>query len=149
MMNNIFAVDMTWLNVSRSITKEELGGRLLILDFFTYCCINCLHILPILRDIEKTWENENNIQIIGVHSAKFTNEKQFENVINAVQRYRIEHPVLNDNDMRLWSEMNISCWPTIVIFSPDLKALLYVFGRILLKYTKQNTKKFVFCRRKP
>ncbi|CAD5114752.1 DgyrCDS3792 [Dimorphilus gyrociliatus] len=123
-----FIEEMSWINVTRPIKKEDFAGKLLIVDFFTYCCINCIHILPILKEIEKIWEKENNIQVIGVHSAKFPNEKQSKSVIDAVQRYNIEHPVLNDSEMRLWSEMNISCWPTVVLFSHDLKALLYIFG---------------------
>ena len=66
----------------------------MILDFWTYCCINCMHILPELKKLEHAYPNE--VVVIGVHSAKFETEQDSKNIHEAVLRYEIEHPVVND-----------------------------------------------------
>ena len=72
----------------------DLRGKFVLLDFWTYCCINCMHILPELKKLEQAYPNE--LVVIGVHSAKFEGEKDTENIREAVLRYEIEHPVVND-----------------------------------------------------
>ena len=67
-----FECNWEWFNTTEPLTADHLLGRTTVLDFFTYCCINCMHVLPDLEELEKTLEN---ILIIGVHSAKFDNEK--------------------------------------------------------------------------
>lgn len=98
----------------------------MLLDFFTYCCINCLHILPTLEDIEKSCAN-GAVSIVGVHSAKFENEKLFSNVKNAVKRYEIGHPVVCD-DGDLWEKLNISCWPTVALLAPGRRVIFMLIG---------------------
>ena len=103
-----------------------MKNRIVVLDFFTYCCINCLHILPTLETIEKYFDPKA-LTVIGVHSAKFDNERVLENVRNAVSRYRIHHPVMCD-DGKMWGKMGISCWPTALILSPDKKIIFTLVG---------------------
>ncbi len=66
--------------------------------------------------------------VVGVHSAKFDNEKVSSNIKNAIQRYSIIHAVVNDSDATMWSRMGVQCWPTFVIVSPEGKCLLYLVG---------------------
>ena len=91
-----FPKGLDWLNSKKPLTKKDLKGKIVILDFWTYCCINCMHILPELKNLEKQYPNE--LVVIGVHSAKFDTEKDTENIRNAILRYEIEHPVVNDAD---------------------------------------------------
>ena len=89
-----FPRDMDWLNTGGPLRLRDLKGKFVLLDFWTYCCINCLHILPELKKLEHAFPNE--LVVIGVHSAKFDTEKVSDNIREAVLRYEIEHPVVND-----------------------------------------------------
>ena len=108
---------IAWLNVNRPLTLSELRGRLVILDFWTYSNVNCLQSLETLRRLEDAFPRE--LVVIGVHSPKFTAERDLENVRQAVLRHRISHPIAHDPDRRLWERYAVGAWPTLVIVSPD------------------------------
>jgi DNA-binding beta-propeller fold protein YncE len=106
-----------WLNTSGPISLKDLRGKVVILDFWTFCCINCMHVLPDLKFLEHKYAKE--LVVIGVHSAKFDNEKETGNIRKAILRYEIEHPVINDANMIIWRKFNISSWPSLVLIDPD------------------------------
>lgn len=106
-----------WLNVSRPLTLAELKGKVVLLDFWTYCCINCMHIIPDLKRLEAKYPNE--LVVIGVHSAKFVNERDADNIRQAILRYEIEHPVVNDSSFTIWNAYGARAWPTLVLIDPD------------------------------
>ena len=106
-----------WLNTSSEITLGDLRGKVVLLDFWTYCCINCMHILPDLKFLEQKYANQ--LVVIGVHSAKFENEKMTENIRQAILRYEISHPVINDENRVLWRKLNVQAWPTLVVIDPE------------------------------
>ncbi len=106
-----------WLNTSGEITMKDLRGKVVLLDFWTYCCINCIHVLPDLKYLEKKYDKE--LVVIGVHSAKFENEKDTEAIRRAIVRYEIEHPVINDSDMLVWRKFGARSWPTVVLLDPE------------------------------
>ncbi|QHG17667.1 thioredoxin-like domain-containing protein [Nostoc sp. ATCC 53789] len=114
----------SWLNTDKPLSLKQLKGRVIILDFWTYCCINCLHILPNLKYLEQKYKDS--LTIIGVHSAKFDNEKETENIRQAILRYDVEHPVIVDSNFRLWEEYAVRAWPTLIIIDPEG----YVIGQI-------------------
>ncbi len=106
-----------WLNTSRPITAEELKGRIILLDFWTFCCINCMHVIPDLHYLEEKFGDK--LTVIGVHSAKFDNEKDTDNIRSAMLRYGIEHPVINDADFAVWRAFGVRAWPTLVLINPE------------------------------
>lgn len=106
-----------WLNTSGPISLQDLRGKIVLLDFWTYCCINCMHILPDLKYLEQKYPNQ--LVVIGVHSAKFDNEKESENIREAIMRYEIEHPVINDSNMVVARKYEFSSWPTLVLIDPE------------------------------
>jgi thiol-disulfide isomerase/thioredoxin len=110
-----FPAGFPWLN-SKPLSLRALRGKVVLLDFWTYGCINCMHILPDLKKLEAKYPNE--LVVISVHSAKFATESEAKNVRNAVLRYKIEHPVLVDQNMRVWSEYAVNAWPTMVLVDP-------------------------------
>jgi len=117
-----------WLNTDRPLTfAKELQGQVVLLDFWTYCCINCMHVLPDLAYLEEKYRDQPFL-VIGVHSAKFTNEGQRQTVRAAVGRYEIAHPVVIDENMRLWSEYAVRSWPTLVLVGSDRRVIGVVAG---------------------
>ncbi len=110
-----------WLNVSAPLDLQDLRGKFVILDFWTYCCINCMHILPELKKLEDAYPNE--LVVIGVHSAKFATERDLDNIRQAVLRYEIQHPVLNDANMTLWRKYAVDSWPSLRVIDPEGKVI--------------------------
>lgn len=108
------AVD--WLNVGAPITIDQLRGKVVILDFWTYGCVNCMHVLRDLKTLEQRFPEE--LVVIGVHSAKFANEKSTANLRRILVRYEIEHPVANDANLEIWRRYGAQAWPTRVIIDP-------------------------------
>jgi thiol-disulfide isomerase/thioredoxin len=106
-----------WLNAAGPITLDSLRGKIVILDFWTYCCINCMHVLPDLKKLEEKYPNE--LVVIGVHSAKFDAERDSQNIREAILRYEIKHPVVNDADMLVWRKFGIRAWPSLCLIDPE------------------------------
>lgn len=123
-----FPAGVDWLNTKNSLKLSDLKGKLVLLDFWTYCCINCMHILPTLEKAEAEFEKE--LVVVGVHSAKFETEKDTENIRSAILRYEIKHPVLNDSKHELWNNLQIGTWPTLVLIDPDGYAIWANAGEI-------------------
>lgn len=145
-----FPEGLEWLNTEEPLSiYKDLCGKVVVLDFFTYCCINCIHVLPDLHALERRFSDKDGLLIVGVHSAKFPNEKVLDNIKSAVLRYNITHPVVNDADASLWQELEVSCWPTLVILGPRGNLLFSLIGEghrdklfsytsIALKYYKDR-----------
>src|SRR5689334_24471190 len=102
-----------WLNTDKPLSIAALKGKVVLLDFWTYGCINCIHIIPDLKKLEAKYANQ--LVVIGIHSAKFQNEKETENIRRIILRYEIEHPVYNDADFRVWQSYGVRAWPTQVL----------------------------------
>lgn len=111
-----FSDGLDWLNVERPLSLAELRGKVVVLDFWTYGCINCIHIIPDLERLEAEFPDE--LVVIGVHSAKFDNEAETESIRSVIARYDLKHPVVNDRDFTVWNEWGIRAWPTTVVIDP-------------------------------
>ena len=105
-----------WLNTDKPLSLAALKGKIVLLDFWTYGCINCIHIIPDLKRLETKYANQ--LVVIGVHSAKFKNEKETENIRRIILRYEIEHPVYNDSEYAVWQSYGVRAWPTQVLIDP-------------------------------
>jgi thiol-disulfide isomerase/thioredoxin len=116
--------DRGWLNTDRPLSLGALRGKVVLLDFWTYGCINCMHIIPDLKKLEKKYPNE--LVVIGVHSAKFENEKNTENIRRIILRYEIEHPIVNDADFVIWNSYAVNAWPTRYLIDPAG----YIIGKL-------------------
>jgi DNA-binding beta-propeller fold protein YncE len=111
-----FPDDVEWLNTDQPLTLEALRGKVVLLDFWTYGCINCIHIIPDLKRLEAEYPNE--LVVIGVHSAKFANEAETDNIRQVILRYELEHPVVNDKDFAIWNSWGAGAWPTVALIDP-------------------------------
>jgi thiol-disulfide isomerase/thioredoxin len=106
-----------WLNTDKPLSLAALRGKVVVLDFWTYGCVNCMHVIPDLKRLEKKYANQ--LVVIGVHSAKFENEKETENIRRIILRYELEHPVVNDADFTIWRAYAVRAWPTIMLIDPQ------------------------------
>ncbi|WOX11053.1 NHL domain-containing thioredoxin family protein [Streptomyces sp. N50] len=107
-----------WLNTGgKNLTLAELRGKCVVVDFWTFCCINCLHVLDELRELEE--KHRDTVVIIGVHSPKFVHEAEHQAVVDAVERYGVEHPVLDDPELATWKQYAVRAWPTLVVIDPE------------------------------
>lgn len=137
-----------WLNTDKPIYIKDLKGKVVLLDFWTYGCINCMHVIPDLKRLEAKYPNE--LVVIGVHSAKFTNERNSENIRQAILRYGIEHPVVIDSEFRIWRSYGVRAWPTFVVINPEgyvagavsgegnFEILDKVIGTLIEEYSKDG-----------
>jgi DNA-binding beta-propeller fold protein YncE len=116
-----FPFGAEWINVDEPLSITQLRGKVVLLDFWTYGCINCIHIIPDLKRLEA--EFPDTFVVIGVHSAKFVNESKGANIREIVQRYEVTHPVVNDDDFQIWTQYGINAWPTTVLIDPAGKIL--------------------------
>src|SRR5687768_7752333 len=116
-----FPATLEWLNTDKPLSLRDLRGKVVLLDFWTYCCINCIHEIPDLKKLEAKYPDE--LVVIGVHSAKFTTEQGTDNIREAILRYEVEHPVVNDKDFVVWKKFGARGWPTFVLIDPDGKVM--------------------------
>jgi len=107
-----------WCNTDRPLSLQDLRGHVVVLDFWTFCCINCMHVLPELEAVEAHFEGRP-VVVLGVHSAKFDHEKLPQAVQAAIVRHGIRHPVLLDPTHDLWKQYAVRSWPTLVVIDPE------------------------------
>ena len=119
-----FPKGLPWLNTDQPLSLKQLRGKFVILDFWTLGCINCMHVIPELERLQTKYGNA--LVIIGVHSAKFQNEKDTLQIRDAILRYGVHHPVVNDANFRIWNSYAIQAWPTLVLINPKGR----IVGRI-------------------
>ena len=116
-----------WLNTGgRALSLADLRGKVVLLDFWTFCCINCLHVLDELRPLEEA--NADVLVTVGVHSPKFAHEADPEALAAAVERYAVHHPVLDDPDLATWSAYTARAWPTLVVVDPEGYVVAHLSG---------------------
>ncbi len=107
-----------WLNTGgKEYSIKDFRGRVLIVDFWTFCCINCLHVLDELRPLEERFGDV--LVTIGVHSPKFEHERDAAAVAAAVERYGVPHPVLDDPHLVTWDQYTAKAWPTLAVIDPE------------------------------
>lgn len=111
-----FPTGLDWVNTGRPLTWADLRGKVVLMEFWTYGCINCIQTIPKLKMLEEKYPNE--LVIIGVHAAKFPHESETENIRQIVQRYELRYPVINDKDYVVAAQYDAHTWPTFVVVNP-------------------------------
>ncbi|BCW20917.1 hypothetical protein NtRootA9_36250 [Arthrobacter sp. NtRootA9] len=120
-------VGRNWLNTGgKSLDLESLRGKIVLLDFWTFCCINCLHVLDELRPLEEQYSDV--LVTVGVHSPKFEHEADPVALAAAVERYEIHHPVLDDPELDTWKAYTARAWPTLVVIDPEGYIVAHLSG---------------------
>jgi thiol-disulfide isomerase/thioredoxin len=116
-----------WLNTTEPVTNAQLKGQIVLVDFWTYCCINCIHVMPELKWLEEKYKDQPFV-VIGVHSGKFDQEKNLDNIRAAVLRNGLKHPVAVDNDFAIWQRFGSHSWPTLVLIDSTGKPIGQISG---------------------
>ncbi|MEU5872312.1 NHL domain-containing thioredoxin family protein [Glycomyces sp. NPDC047369] len=139
-----------WLNTGGArLDLDSLKGKIVVLDFWTFCCINCLHVLDELRPLEEKYGDA--VVVVGVHSPKFEHERDPQALAAAVERYGVAHPVLDDPDLKTWDAYAARAWPTLVVLDPEgyvvstmageghAEALDRIIGGLVATHTAKGT----------
>ncbi len=111
-----FPAGLPWLNTAEPLTMKELRGKIVLIDFWTYGCINCIHDIPWLKKIQADYSKY--LVVIGVHSAKFSEEGNTRNIREIILRYGITWPVVNDYQFKIWNVWGVDVWPTLALVDP-------------------------------
>jgi len=115
-----FAGADSWLNTDngKPVSIKDLRGQVVLLDFWTYCCINCMHVFPELHEIEQKFKDQP-VVVIGIHSGKFDQEKDAGHIRQAILRHNITHPVAVDSQYKIWNAYGVQAWPTLILIDPE------------------------------
>lgn len=103
-----------WLNVDKPIRISELRGNVILLDFWTFGCINCQRVIPSLRGWHERY-GEKGLVVIGVHYPEFSYEAEPGNLIDAIEKLEIPYAVAQDNQRQAWAAYGIRYWPTLLL----------------------------------
>ena len=115
-----------WLN-SPPLTTEELRGKVVLIDFWTYSCINCIRTGPYVRAWAETYKDQG-LVVIGVHAPEFAFEKKIDNVRKAIDDFKIGYPVAIDNDYKIWRAFENSYWPAQYLIDAKGQIRYHHFG---------------------
>ncbi|NEZ45837.1 redoxin domain-containing protein [Clostridium niameyense] len=120
-----FPRNTEWLGTEKT-NIDRLKNQIILLDFWTFCCINCIHVMKDLAYLEEKYKNK--LQVIGVHSPKFKYEKNNKAILNSIYKYNINHPVVNDKNRVIWDSYTVNAWPTFVLIDPEGYAFAMLSG---------------------
>jgi len=121
-----FAGIESWLN-SAPLTMQQLRGKVVLVEFWTYTCINCIHTLPAI----KSWYSKYNSQglvVIGVHTPEYPFERSTQNVADALKQFDIRYPVAQDNRYTTWNAYNNQYWPALYLINKKGQIIYTHFG---------------------
>lgn len=107
-----------WINGDSITSLEDLRGRVVLIDFWTYSCINCIRTLPHLQTLYEKYQDEDFV-IIGIHAPEFAYEKKIENVKAAVKKYGLTYPIVQDNNFETWRAFENRYWPAHYVIDKE------------------------------
>jgi cytochrome c biogenesis protein CcdA/thiol-disulfide isomerase/thioredoxin len=115
-----------WLN-SKPLTAEQLRGKVVLVDFWTYSCINCIRSIPYVRAWAEKYKDQG-VVVIGVHAPEFAFEKNIRNVKKAVEDFRLGYPIAVDNNFKIWRAFSNNYWPALYIADAKGQIRYHHFG---------------------
>ncbi|MDR9760164.1 cytochrome c biogenesis protein DipZ [Rhizobium redzepovicii] len=115
-----------WLN-SKPLTTEQLRGKVVLVDFWTYSCINCIRTIPYVKAWAEKYADQG-LVVIGVHAPEFAFEKKLDNVKKALSDFEIAYPVAIDNDYKIWRAFENSYWPAGYLIDAEGQIRYHHFG---------------------
>jgi len=137
-----------WMNSDPVHSMKDLRGKVVLIDFWTYSCINCIHTLPYVKKWHGKYANKG-LVVIGVHAPEFDFEKIPKNVVQAVKDYEIRYPVALDNGFSLWRAYKNRYWPALYLIDSDGMVRFMHFGEGRYAETEAAIVEFLQARGKP
>ncbi len=125
-----------WINTDKDLTLGDLKGKVVLVDFWTYSCINCLHTLPYIQKWHESYADKG-LVVIGVHAPEFKFEYVLENVKKAVKDLGLTYPIVQDNDFSTWRAYDNHYWPAKYLIDQDGKLRYYHYGEGKYEETEQ------------
>ncbi len=132
-----FVVGGKWLNTDKPLSIRDLRGKVVLVDFWTYTCINCIRTLPYVTSWYEKYKDKNFV-VVGVHTPEFEFEKKADNVSKALVQYKIHYPVVQDNDYKTWSAYRNQYWPAKYLIDASGKIRYSHFGEGQYEETEKN-----------
>lgn len=123
-----------WLN-SSPLTLAELRGKVVLVDFWTYTCINCIRTLPYVQDWHQKYKDQG-LVVVGVHTPEFPFERATKNVQDAIKRFDITYPVAQDNGYQTWDRYKNKYWPAVYLIDKQGNIVYSHFGEGNYKQTE-------------
>ncbi len=136
-----FKAIANWIN-SRPLTMEELRGRVVLVDFWTYTCVNCIRTMPYLKDWHAKYASKG-LVIVGVHSPEFEFEKLTENVTENARDFGLEYPIAQDNDFQTWRAYRNRFWPAKYLVDKEGVIRYNHFGEGAYDETERRIRKLL------
>lgn len=130
-----------WFN-SPPLTLAGLRGKVVLVEFWTHECINCLHVLPHTKALYDTYAKQG-LAVVGVHTPEFEEERDPARVAAAIRRYGITWPVATDNDMRTWNAWGNQFWPALYLIDRDGRVVYRHFGEGNYEETEQRIRQLL------
>jgi len=131
---NFTGID-TWLN-SAPLDVAQLRGKVVLVDFWTFDCINCAHTLPHVKDWYARYHDKG-LVVVGVHTPEFAFEHDTGNLKNAIKRFGIEYPVAQDNQYATWNAYGNEYWPALYLIDQNGKLVYSHYGEGSYEQTEQ------------
>ena len=127
-----------WLN-SDPLTMQQLRGKVVLVDFWTFDCINCVNTLPHVKDWHQKYKDQG-LVVVGVHTPEFPHERSTDNVKAAIKRFDIRYPVAQDNRYATWTAYNNRYWPAVYLIDKKGKVVYSHFGEGRYQETEATIK---------
>src|SRR3989338_5772498 len=137
-----FAGISKWLNPETPLTMQDLRGKVVLVDIWTYTCINCIRTLPHVTRWYDTYRDKGFV-VVGVHTPEFEFEKKTENVLAAIKQYNIHYPVAQDNDFATWNAYNNHYWPAKYLIDSKGDIRYFHFGEGKYEETEKAIQQFL------
>lgn len=115
-----------WIN-SKPLTMAQLRGKVVLVEFWTYSCINCVRVMPYVKQWHQRYKDQG-LTVVGVHTPEYGYERILGNVQSAVKRFGIEYPVAQDNGFQTWNAYNNRYWPALYLVDRDGRVVYRHFG---------------------
>lgn len=115
-----------WLNTA-PLTMQQLRGKVVLVEFWTYSCINCIHVMPHVKQWHADYKDQG-LVVVGVHTPEYGYEKQLDNLQAAVKRFGITYPVAQDNGYQTWNAYGNQYWPALYLIDAEGRVVYQHFG---------------------
>ncbi len=126
-----------WLNSEPIGSLEDLKGRVVLVKFWTFACVNCIHTLPHVQNWHEKYADEG-LSILGIHSPEFAYERKLENVQASAEEYGLTFPIALDNDFKTWRSFNNRYWPAFYLLDTHGNVVYKHFGQGDYEATEQK-----------